>query len=189
MAIGWLIKYIAPNQTYWNCSELGTAQPPLVLFYFCYLDQGHVLGFKDDWQNVALNPSGTYISFKCWPPTTFKKKSFLIIFLGQCKCACKNSEPLVKSFWEKSIHRRERERKRRNNVNSGHYVRRRIAHALWSGQNCIFTKCLNIIHLLLLLRVDVCLLMSGEQTNWSNEITNCRKKVKNVKCAFPKLLT
>ena len=28
----WLLKTnLVPNRTYWNCSELGTAQPPLVL--------------------------------------------------------------------------------------------------------------------------------------------------------------
>ena len=57
----------------------------------------------------------------------------IFIFLGKYKFGCKHSEPLVKSFWEKSTHIEER-RERNNSVNIGHCVRCRTAHALCSDK-------------------------------------------------------
>ena len=86
-------------------------------------------------------------------PPIFSSSFFII--MGQYKFACKNSEPQVKSLWDKSKQterkrrKRDIERERRNSLNSGHYHSATHSAHTPHGQitegSCLFKRICNLL--------------------------------------------
>ena len=113
-------KYSNPNNLFWPPKIDLTQQPFLSQHFF-------VPNIFDPHKSIFWGGSLPIIFFAIY------------IFLGQCKFACKNSEPFVKTFWEKSKCIEER-RERHNIVNISHCVRCRIGHGTHLAQTREFSN-------------------------------------------------